>query len=151
MRKAGISQHEIAYCIGFSQSTISKELRRNRGLTAYRPKQAHEKAVYRQWRKRSRSCVIEGDTEVVVRERLALKHSPEQISGALRREGQAAPSRTSIYSFIQADRARGGQLYRQLRINGKRRYRHKNKASRGKLPNRVGIEKRPSVIERRER
>jgi len=151
MRKAGNSQQEIAYVIGFAQSTISKELSRNRGRYNYRPKQAQQMAEYRQGCKRSRAVVIEGETKAAVRERLERKHSPEQISGALRREGQRAPSRTSIYTFIRADRARGGRLYRHLRINGKRRYRHKNKTSRSKLPNRIGIEKRPPIVERRER
>lgn len=151
MSKAGSSQQQIAYVIGFSQSTISKELRRNRGRCAYRPGQAQRLAEYRQWRKRRRHRVLEGQTEAAVRERLERKHSPEQISGALRREGLRAPSRTSIYSFIQADRQRGGLLYQHLRINGKRRYRHKNKASRSKLPNRIGIEQRPLIVERRKR
>ncbi|MFB9898812.1 IS30 family transposase [Cerasicoccus arenae] len=108
-------------------------------------------ADYRQWRKRRRHRVIEGDVEATVRERLSRKHSPEQISGALRREGQRAPSRTSIYTFTRAARDRGGRLYLHLRINGKRRYRHKYKTSRSKLPNRVGIEQRPPIVGRRER
>ena len=151
MRKAGNTQGQIAHALGASQSTISKELRRNAGLRGYRPRQAQHFAAHGQWCKLTRGIVIEGEVEAAVRERLARKHSPEQISGALRREGQAAPSRTSISSFIRADRDGGGQLYRHLRINGKRRYRHKNKASRHKLPNRTGIEKRPPIVERRER
>lgn len=151
MRKAGNTQEQIAHALGFSQSTISKELRRNVGLRGYRPKQAQLKADYRRFRKRQRHRVIEGEAEASVRERLARKHSPEQICGALRREGHRAPSRTSIYTFIQADRQRGGGLYQHLRINGKRRYRHRNKASRGKLPARIGIEERPPVVDRRDR
>ncbi|GHC02784.1 hypothetical protein [Cerasicoccus arenae] len=69
----------------------------------------------------------------------------------MRREGRRAPRRTSIYSFIQADRQRGGHLYLQLRINGKRRYRYRNKANRSKLPARVGIGKWPPVVDRRDR
>ena len=151
MRKAGKSQREIAHWLGFSQSNISKELSRNRGLRGYRPVQAHSKALERHRGKRRRHRVIVGELQALVRERLECKQCPEQISGALRREGQAAPSRTSIYTFIQADRARGGTLYRHLRINGKRRYRHKNKASRHKLPARVDIELRPAIVQRRER
>ena len=36
----------------FNKSTISRELKRNRGLRGYRPKQAHEKAMIRQHEKR---------------------------------------------------------------------------------------------------
>jgi IS30 family transposase len=66
-------------------------------------------------------------------------------------ERPKAPSRTSIYNYIQADKENGGELYKNLRINGKRRYRNRNKASRHKLPNRVGIEQRPAIVGRRVR
>ena len=39
------SQVEIAKVISVHKSTISRELRRNRGLRGYRPKQAHRLAV----------------------------------------------------------------------------------------------------------
>jgi len=84
-------------------------------------------------------------------ERLKRKHSPDQISGGLRREGFQTPSRTSIYNFIKSDRRAGGTLYLNLRINGKRRYRHQSKASRSKLPARVGIEERPAIVASRKR
>ncbi|MEM7792019.1 MAG: IS30 family transposase [Verrucomicrobiota bacterium] len=151
MRKAGNSQIEIAHALGFSQSAISKELSRNRGGRGYRPKQANEKAQERQDSKRVRSRVITGDVKEQVCERLGRKHSPEQISGALRRISGHGPSRTSIYNYIEADKRSGGDLHLNLRINGKRRYRHRNKASRHKLANRVGIEERPAIVERRGR
>ncbi len=151
MRKAGNTQQQIATILGYSQSTISKELSRNRGQRGYRPKQAHEKSLIRQSNKASRSPVISGVLKTEVIERLNRKHSPEQISGGLRREGLQAPSRTSIYNFIRCDRRSGGTLYLNLRINGKRRYRHRNKANRSKLPARVGIEDRPGVVASRKR
>jgi IS30 family transposase len=82
---------------------------------------------------------------------LECKHSPEQISRSLQSEGFQVPSRTSIYNFIQSDRRCGGTLHLNLRINGKRGYRHRNKASRHKLPGRVGIEYRPVVVASRKR
>jgi IS30 family transposase len=45
--KAGLNQTEIANNIQVHKSTISRELRRNRGLKGYRPKQAHEFALSR--------------------------------------------------------------------------------------------------------
>ena len=44
------------------------------------------------------------------------------------------------------DRGCGGTLYLNLRINGRRRYRHRNKAHRSKLAARVGIEERPAIV-----
>jgi IS30 family transposase len=46
--KMGISQSRIAEIIGVHKSTISRELKRNRGQRGYRYKQAHRKAMKRQ-------------------------------------------------------------------------------------------------------
>ena len=149
MRKVGNSQSEIAHALGFSQSTISKELRRNCGKRGYRPKQAKEKALDRQRSKRARERVISAEVEAEVCLRLKRKHSPEQVSGALRLEQGTGPSRTSIYNYVEADKRAGGDLHLNLRINGKRRYRHRNKANRHKLSGRVDIEERPILVEQR--
>ena len=45
--KMGHSQTEIAEVIGMHKSTISREIRRNRGQRGYRPKQAHYMAKER--------------------------------------------------------------------------------------------------------
>ena len=73
MRKAGNTQQQIATILGYSQSTISKELSRNRGQRSYRPKQAHEKSLIRQSNKASRSPVISGVLKTEVIERLNRK------------------------------------------------------------------------------
>ena len=151
MRKERKTQEQIAYVLGFSQSAISKELSRNSGQRNYRPRQAHIKALERQHSKKSRSKVISGVVASEVCSRLECKHSPEQISGAMRKEGLQAPSRTSIYSYIEEDKRGGGELHLNLRINGKRRYRHRNKASRSKIPERIGIESCPEVVQSRKR
>lgn len=148
MKQAGYTQEAIAQAIGFSQPTVSKELRRNSGQRGYRPKQADEKAAKRTAAKRRRSKVIEGAVRCEVERRLGQQHSPEQISGVM---GQGGPSHESIYRFIQADKQAGGNLYRNLRINGKRRYRRRSKAPRTRIPNRTPIAERPAVVAQRER
>ena len=45
--KMGHSQTEITEVTGMHKSTISRELRRNRGQRGYRPKQAHTMAMKR--------------------------------------------------------------------------------------------------------
>lgn len=47
LKQAGHQQSEIAEMLGRHKSTISRELRRNRGLRGYRPKQAHRLALAR--------------------------------------------------------------------------------------------------------
>ncbi|MDA7889841.1 helix-turn-helix domain-containing protein [Akkermansiaceae bacterium] len=44
MNQADFSQTEIGRAIGFSQSAVSKELKRNKGKRGYRHKQADELA-----------------------------------------------------------------------------------------------------------
>ena len=47
LNKAGYSQIEIARLLERDKSTISRELRRNKGLRGYRPQQAHHLALTR--------------------------------------------------------------------------------------------------------
>jgi IS30 family transposase len=47
--KAGFSQSEMAYYLRVNKSTISREIRRNRGDKGYRPRQAYEKALARRY------------------------------------------------------------------------------------------------------
>ena len=148
--EVALSQTEIARALGFSQSTISKELARNSRKRGYRPKQAQAKALERKNSKRARGSVITEDLAGQIIVRLEAKHSPEQISGALALTGQRV-STSTIYNHISQDKRSGGQLHLNLRINGRRRYRRRNKASRAKIPNRRDISERPSVVERRTR
>lgn len=151
MKQAGKTQAEIAQAIGFSQSTISKELSRNHGKRGYRPSQAERLASETKRGKRSRPKVIVGLIKEEVEARLRIKHSPDQISKSLALISLKV-SHETIYQHITNDRKAGGDLSLNLRINGKRRYRRRSKIGRGeKIPNRVDIEKRPMVISRRKR
>jgi IS30 family transposase len=134
--------------IGFSQPTISKELRRNKGKRGYRHKQAGELAKARQ-KKKGRAKVITGVVKEQVDARILVKHSPDQISKKLKLQNIHV-SHESIYQYILADRVSGGFLWRRLRINGTRRYRRRNKVGRGeKIKGRVDIEKRPPEVAQR--
>src|ERR1019366_3999245 len=46
--KRGLTQEESAAALGFSQGTVSRELKRNRGKRGYRFKQAQSKTAHRQ-------------------------------------------------------------------------------------------------------
>jgi len=151
MNQAGFCQAEISRAIGFSQGTISKELSRNRGQKGYRPIQAHRFACERQREKPSRPRVMTGPLKDQVDARLLCKHSPDQISKTLALEGLQV-SHEAIYRYIEMDKKAGGGLWRELRINGKRRYRRRSKVGRGeKIPGRVDIDQRPGVVAARTR
>ena len=83
--------------------------------------------------------------------RILVKHSPEQICKKLKQDSLLVSHQT-IYNYITEDRKNGGELWRQLRINGTRRYRRRNKVGRGvRIPNRVDIDDRPEEVAERVR
>ena len=77
LMKAGHSQAKIATAIGVHRSTISRELRRNKGQRGYRPKQAQRMAEQR--RTRSVHTRITRETWSKISEKLRQDWSPEQV------------------------------------------------------------------------
>ena len=146
--KMGHNQTEIAAVIFTHKSTVSRELGRNKGLRGYRPKQAHHQALSR--RRHSRKRISE-ETWELIETKLQMDWSPEQVSGWLRRHHAIQISHEWIYQYILADKQAGGDLYRHLRCQKKRRKRYGSYDRRGKLPNRVSIEERPAIVEERQR
>jgi len=77
--KTGQTQSKIAEVISVHKSTVSRELKRNRGGRGYRPKQADAFAKdRRQTKARPR---IDGSTWAYVERLIQKEWSPEQISG----------------------------------------------------------------------
>jgi len=146
--KMGHRQTEIAKCLEVHKSTISRELRRNKGLRGYRPKQAHRKAMSRRDHTRRR---IQSKTWRLIEAKIRMDWSPEQISGWLKRHRAVEISHEWIYQYILADKQAGGWLYRHLCFQKKRRKRYGSYDRRGKLPNRVSIEERPGIVDKRQR
>lgn len=143
------TQTEIADQLGVHKSTISREVRRNRGQRGYRPKQAHEKALERREHKAQTSICPE--TWKRVEEKLQMDWSPEQISGWLKKKQLPSVSPEWIYQYIYADKQASGTLYKHLRCQKKRRKRYGKYERRGTIPARKSIEERPEVVDLRER
>lgn len=147
--KAGQNRTQIAMIIGCHKSTITRELSRNQGQKGYRPSQAQELA---QKRKRlSHQPRIAEKTWQTVKRLLGQDWSPQQITGRLRLERQASVSPERIYLYIYADKRRGGTLHRHLRSQKAQRRRDRGYQRRGQIPNRVSIEERPAIVERKKR
>ncbi len=151
LNKSGMNQQEIADAVGTSQSTVSRELKRNTGQRGYRHKQAQGKAEERR-HNAGKSVKM---TELMIARielKLSEKWSPEQISGWLSDEYGETLSHERIYQHIWADKRTGGALYTHLRRQGKRYQKRCNgKTSRGQIRNRVGIEERPAVVDEKSR
>ena len=137
LKKARHNQEEIAGFLGVHPSTISRELRRNRGKRGYRPLQAHRLAMKRH-RDKSRPR-ISPDLWALVENLIGLQWSPEQISGWLVRTDKGKISPEWIYQYILADKRAEGDLYRNLRCQKKRRKRYGTPDYRGRFPNRTSI------------
>jgi len=146
--KIGISQTKIAEILNVHRSTISRELRRNKGLRGYRPAQAHKKAVTR--RRKANRRITEKDWEIVDN-KLLEEFSPEQISHWVKKQYGLNISHEWIYQHIWADKRAKGPLYKHLRCQKKYRHRGGKRDNRGKIPRRRSIEERPEVVEQRKR
>lgn len=144
LKKAGHSQAEIARVIVRDPGTVSRELRRNRGLKGYRPRQAHDLALERRRDKvrPSLGAAIWHQVEALLRE----AWSPAQIAGRLWREQKVSISHEWIYQYVYADKRSGGDLYRYLRCQKVRRKRYGSYDRRGRIPNQVSIDERPAIV-----
>ena len=149
-RKAGFSQSAIARELAVDKSTISRELRRNRGERGYRPKQAHHKAITRR-QATENARRISAATWQQVETLLRQQWSPEQISGYLKKQNLASVSHERIYQYIYADKAQGGTLHTHLRCQKKRRKRYGSQNRRGQIANRKMIDQRPPVVAEKSR
>src|ERR1043165_51562 len=81
-KKAGFKQNKIAQEVGVSESTISRELNRNKGLKGYRPKQAQKMADKRKAEKQKTR--IKREDWQTVESHLLKAWSPEQVSDHLK-------------------------------------------------------------------
>lgn len=142
--KAGQNQSQIARLIGCHKSTISRELRRNRGRKKYYAKLATKLTAERQ--RNSHRPRIAALTWRTVERYLRQKWSPEQIQGKLQKQQQPTVSHERIYQYVYADKRSGGTLHSHLRSQKAQRKRARWYRRRGQIPNRTSIEQRPQIV-----
>lgn len=149
--QAGFSIPQISKELMVHKTTLYRELKRNTGGRGYRPKQANMKALERRHCSRKKNRLTK-DLVVRIVYLLRLDLSPEQISGHLRKEFNIHISHETIYQYILADKAKGGDLYKHLRhASKKKRKRYGSHDKRGQIPNRMSIDKRPEIVDSKER
>ena len=149
LKKAGHNQTEIAMILDRHKSTISREFSRNTGFRGYRPQQAQRLTEERRQAKAQSRIqpTVWYQVETLLRE----EWSPEQISLWLGNVDNIVISHEWIYQYILRDKAHGGNLYRHLRCQKQRRKRYGSYQRRGQLINRVSIDKRPAIVDKRSR
>lgn len=153
LQAEGASIRQIAAALDRSPSSVSREVRRNRGpQVGYKPAKAEERAKARRW-KGSKLDRDAGLREQVLN-LLAQHWSPEQVCGFLaRQKGKTVLSPETIYRFIAAQIARHKDYsWRHLlpRAKAKRGWRgRKGGSSALHIAQRIPIAERPAEIENR--
>ena len=159
----GLSQTEIADYIGVHKSTISRELGRNipkRGRKAgrYISEHAQRKTDHRH-SKKARHVLLTECMKVRIKGLMVYeKWSPELIAKRLSKESETCVSHETIYKWIwmekhsnHRDHSDYKSLHKHLRHTGRRQKRNNVKDRRGAIKVRIGIDKRPEVVEARSR
>ncbi len=159
----GFSQTYIADKIGCHKSTISRELQRNipqrgKGAKIYVAQKAQAKAELRHAQK-SKSIAFTDQLKTQAFNLLKNERfSPEFISAHWKKKNIDGVSHETIYKFIweckhtnKRKNKKFKTAYRYLKHGKRRRKRGNYTDTRGNIPNRVPIDKRPKVVQQRKR
>jgi IS30 family transposase len=151
--KSGSSQKELAQSMGVHPSTVCRELQRNTDeiTQEYHYAFADKKAEARQASK-VKYTVINKHTKHYIKSKLKEDWSPEQIAGRMKLEKGFTVCHETIYRYIYYNKSRGGRLYKYLcHKNKKHHNRSHTYQRRGIIIDRVSIDKRPKIVERKNR
>lgn len=152
-KNIGKSISEISEHIGKDKSVVSREINRNSDGRSgiYKAKLADKKCKERH-KVKYKKCKFNANVEVNVLYYLTKDYSPEQAFGRAEIDGKEMVSVESIYKYIWQDKRKGGLLYKYLRTRGKKyKKRGSLRDKRGLMIDRVDIDKRPTIVDSKER
>ncbi|TXD54917.1 IS30 family transposase [Polaribacter sp. IC066] len=153
MLNQGYNKAKIAIAIGKNRSTITREIKRNSDKRSgvYTDELASKKYAKRQ-KEKAKHIRFTPTIKVAVEKLIRDDYSPEQVVGSLTKEQKESVSIERIYQHIWEDKRNRGDLHTHLRRQGRRyRKRGASKDSRGIIKNRISIEQRPEIVEKRAR
>jgi IS30 family transposase len=145
LQAMGKSMRQTAKELKRDHSTISREIKRNKGARGYRPHQAHSFAMERRLGCANGPRVVEQTWEAA---QLSIKEkwSPEQIAGRFKLLGIGNISHETIYQRLLQDKKNGGILYTNLRCQKKRKKRYgSGRNRRGQIIGSTPISERPEI------
>jgi transposase, IS30 family len=153
--RAGESYRSIARRLGRAPSTITREVRANRGRRGYRAWRAELRRDRQARRPRTAKLARNRGLRTRVEELLSQRWSPQQIAARLRREHPSERemwvSHETIYQslFVQGRGALRRELARCLRSGRTRRHPRGRRIPNGQIRDMVMISERPAEIEDR--
>lgn len=165
-KEAGLSLRDIAQRLGRSHSSFVRELKRNKTglgkrsneylIFRYVPCRAHQKALKRGTKQRTKAPLKETLIWLFVREHLRAPDSwtPEEISGRLPKLHPGKSICTeAIYQYIYSKKAKRYKLWELLPNARKKRMKKEGRrvARASKIPNATSIDLRPEIVSQRAR
>jgi IS30 family transposase len=111
----GMSKKMIAENLKVHQSTVYREIARNKGQYRYHHRLAQQKSDGRKHRMRSIRTFTLDMRKRIFSLLVDEQWSPEQIKGYMERRGEACASVETIYAYIRFDRENGGTLWKHCR------------------------------------
>ena len=149
--QAEISKRRIGTFMNIHHSTICREVKRNSVNGKYNPETAENVSRIRQQQARKYKKITQ-ETLRIVEKFLRQDFSPEQIAGLLARTGTQIISHETICQHVLSDKTNGGTLFKHLRWSQKKkRKRYGKQDRRGVIPDRVSIDERPAVVDKKSR
>lgn len=152
LHNKGYPQRDIAKALNIHVSTVCREFKRNsiHSHSEYDPRKADHKAYRRRKYSKFQGMKISSDSflEDYIIRGLESGWTPEEISGRLKNFHSIILSFKSIYAWLSS--VRGQQFARYLPSKTWKR-RRKKKTKAGHIPNRISIDERPEIINKRKR
>lgn len=147
------TQEEIAYRIGVTPSTVSREFLRCGGRESYDARKAHAQAnqCRKKGKQQSKKLLSHTGLYTYVEEKLLLYWSPEQITGRGREEGIEMVCSETIYQFIYEEKPQWRKYLRQKKGKYRRRWGTKKREEKREEAKKKRIDTRSLVVETRER
>ena len=132
-------------------STICRDFQRFKETKKdnYHPETLQIAAKIKHIQKPKRSAMTKV-IEKYIRKKLKEDWSPEQLIGRMKIDINKTISHETIYQFIYTNKANGGILYKHLRHKNKKYHKRANEYQRrGIIKDRISIDKRPVVVNKK--
>ena len=148
--KERYNQKDIALKISVHPSTICRELKSFKDRE-YNPEEAHIQAKLKHIKKPKRKA-MNTQIEKYVKQKLKEDWSPEQLVGRMKNDTNLTVSHETVYKFIYKNKENGGLLYKHLRHRNKKYHNRSNTyKKRSIIPNRISIDQRSKVVDKKTR